>query len=57
MAGLQKRITVSTVGIIPGIDAMTEEGLKVNLAVSLITADPAQGPKLFLWKKYPIRTS
>ncbi|MBN2753787.1 MAG: 23S rRNA (adenine(2503)-C(2))-methyltransferase RlmN [Candidatus Goldbacteria bacterium] len=52
----QKRITVSTVGIIPGIEAMIEEGLKVNLAVSLITADTALRSKLVpMEKTYPIK--
>jgi len=52
----QKRITVSTVGIIPGIDALAEEGFKVNLAVSLITADPAERAKIVpMEKKYPIK--
>lgn len=31
----QRRITVSTVGVVPGIDAFAKEGLKVNLVLSL----------------------
>jgi len=31
----QRRITISTVGIIPGIERMTKEGLKVSLVLSL----------------------
>ncbi|TCD48376.1 23S rRNA (adenine(2503)-C(2))-methyltransferase RlmN [Chlorobium sp. N1] len=35
----QRRITISTVGIIPEIDRLAETGLKTKLAVSLHTAD------------------
>jgi 23S rRNA (adenine2503-C2)-methyltransferase len=35
------RITVSTVGVVPGIEALAEEGLGVHLAVSLHAADDA----------------
>ena len=35
------RITVSTVGVVPGIDALAAEGLGVHLAVSLHAADDA----------------
>ncbi len=31
----QRRITVSTVGVVPGIERFAEEGLQVNLALSL----------------------
>lgn len=34
----QRRITVSTAGIIPGIQKFTEEGFQVNLAISLHAA-------------------
>ncbi len=34
-----RQITVSTVGIVPGIDALAESGLKVHLAVSLHAPD------------------
>jgi 23S rRNA (adenine2503-C2)-methyltransferase len=35
------RITVSTVGVVPGIEALAEEGLGVHLAVSIHAADDA----------------
>lgn len=31
----QRRITISTVGVVPGIERFTQEGLKVNLVLSL----------------------
>jgi len=34
-----RRVTLSTVGLVPGIRRLTEEGLPVNLAVSLHAAD------------------
>ncbi len=34
-----RRITVSTCGVVPKIDALAEEGLPINLAVSLHAAD------------------
>jgi 23S rRNA (adenine2503-C2)-methyltransferase len=34
-----RQITVSTVGIVPGIDALTASGLNINLAVSLHAPD------------------
>lgn len=34
-----RQITISTVGIVPGIDALTASGLSVNLAVSLHASD------------------
>ncbi|KAB2954693.1 23S rRNA (adenine(2503)-C(2))-methyltransferase RlmN [Heliorestis acidaminivorans] len=37
----QRRITVSTAGIIPGIDRFTDEGWEVNLALSLHAVDEA----------------
>lgn len=36
-----RQITVSTVGIVPGIEALTASGLNVNLAVSLHAPDDA----------------
>lgn len=36
-----RQITVSTVGIVPGIDRLAAEGLRVNLAVSLHAPDDA----------------
>lgn len=38
MGFVQRRITLSTVGIVPGIDRLAEEGLHVNLAISLHAA-------------------
>jgi 23S rRNA (adenine2503-C2)-methyltransferase len=35
----QRHITVSTVGLVPGIDKLAAEGLQVNLAVSLHAPD------------------
>ena len=40
------QITVSTVGIVPGIDALTETGLPINLAVSLHAPDDAARARL-----------
>ncbi|QGG47982.1 23S rRNA (adenine(2503)-C(2))-methyltransferase RlmN [Heliorestis convoluta] len=37
----QRRITVSTAGVVPGIERFAEEGWEVNLALSLHTIDPA----------------
>jgi 23S rRNA (adenine2503-C2)-methyltransferase len=37
-----RHITVSTVGIVPGIDRLAEEGLQVTLAVSLHAATDAE---------------
>lgn len=36
-----RQVTVSTVGIVPGIDALTREGLNIHLAVSLHAPDDA----------------
>jgi 23S rRNA (adenine2503-C2)-methyltransferase len=41
-----RQITVSTVGIVPGIDALAESGLKVHLAVSLHAPDDATRSRL-----------
>jgi 23S rRNA (adenine2503-C2)-methyltransferase len=41
-----RQITVSTVGIVPGIDALADSGLKVHLAVSLHAPDDATRAKL-----------
>ena len=41
-----RQITVSTVGIVPGIGAMTEADLNINLAVSLHAPDDATRAKL-----------
>ncbi|MFA5264306.1 MAG: 23S rRNA (adenine(2503)-C(2))-methyltransferase RlmN [Opitutaceae bacterium] len=41
-----RQITVSTVGIVPGIDALAAEGLRLNLAVSLHAPDDATRARL-----------
>jgi 23S rRNA (adenine2503-C2)-methyltransferase len=41
-----RQVTVSTVGIVPGIDALTATGLNVNLAVSLHAPDDATRAQL-----------
>ncbi len=41
-----RQITVSTVGIVPGIDALAESGLNVHLAVSLHAPDDETRAKL-----------
>jgi 23S rRNA (adenine2503-C2)-methyltransferase len=41
-----RQITVSTVGIVPGIDALTASGLNINLAVSLHAPDDATRARL-----------
>jgi 23S rRNA (adenine2503-C2)-methyltransferase len=46
MAIAAKAITLSTVGIIPGIRRFTAEGLRVRLVVSLTSADPLQRREL-----------
>jgi 23S rRNA (adenine2503-C2)-methyltransferase len=48
-------VTVSTVGIVPGIDALTASGLNVNLAVSLHAPDDAtRSPLLPTGKRFAI---
>ncbi|MSU64175.1 MAG: 23S rRNA (adenine(2503)-C(2))-methyltransferase RlmN [Pedosphaera sp.] len=50
-----RQITVSTVGIVPGIDALTETGLNVHLAVSLHAPDDATRARLLpMGKRFPI---
>ncbi|MFN0067663.1 MAG: 23S rRNA (adenine(2503)-C(2))-methyltransferase RlmN [Limisphaerales bacterium] len=41
-----RQVTISTVGIVPGIDALTETGLNINLAVSLHAPDDATRARL-----------
>ena len=55
-AGLSaRRITVSTSGIIPGIERLTKEGLPVTLAISLHAADDDLRDRLVpVNKKYPL---
>jgi 23S rRNA (adenine2503-C2)-methyltransferase len=50
-----RQVTVSTVGIVPGIDALAAEGLKIHLAVSLHAADDATRARLLpVGRRYPI---
>ncbi|MBL9127439.1 MAG: 23S rRNA (adenine(2503)-C(2))-methyltransferase RlmN, partial [Verrucomicrobiales bacterium] len=50
-----RQITVSTVGIVPGIDALTELGWKIQLAVSLHASDDATRAALIpAGRRYPI---
>ncbi len=49
------KITVSTIGIIPVIRELAGSGLKINLAVSLVTANERQRATLIpMDKKYPL---
>jgi len=51
-----KKITVSTVGIVPGIYQLADSGLKVNLAISLHAADGEKRKKIIpIAKKYGIK--
>jgi 23S rRNA (adenine2503-C2)-methyltransferase len=54
--GLSARhVTVSTVGVVPGIRRLTHEALPVNLAVSLHAAnDPLRNSLVPLNKRYPL---
>ena len=50
-----RQITVSTVGIVPGIDALTASGLNIHLAVSLHAPDDATRARLLpMGKRFPI---
>jgi 23S rRNA (adenine2503-C2)-methyltransferase len=50
-----RQITVSTVGIVPGIDALTASDLNINLAVSLHAPDDATRARLLpMGKRFPI---
>lgn len=50
-----RQITISTVGIVPGIDALTEAGLNINLAVSLHAPDDDTRARLLpMGKRFPI---
>ena len=50
-----RQITMSTVGIIPGIDALTATGLNLHLAVSLHAPDDATRARLLpMGKRFPI---
>ncbi len=51
-----RRITLSTVGVVPGIRRLAGEGLQVNLAVSLHAPDDAlRGELVPLASRWPIR--
>lgn len=50
-----RRITISTCGIIPGIEKLSREGLQIELSVSLHAADDITRDKLVpINKKYPL---
>ncbi len=50
-----RRFTVSTVGIVPGIERFAAEGLQVNLAISLHAADDALRDRLVpMNRRYPV---
>jgi 23S rRNA (adenine2503-C2)-methyltransferase len=50
-----RQVTVSTVGIVPGINALTASGLNVNLAVSLHAPDDATRAQLLpMGKRFAI---
>jgi 23S rRNA (adenine2503-C2)-methyltransferase len=50
-----RRLTLSTVGIVPGIDRLAGEALPVNLAVSLHAADDALRDELVpINRRYPL---
>ncbi len=50
-----RQITVSTVGIVPGMDALTATGLNLHLAVSLHAPDDATRARLLpMGKRFPI---
>jgi len=51
-----RRITISTCGIIPGIQALISSGLKPELAVSIVSADEKKRSELFpAAHTYPLR--
>ena len=50
-----RRMTISTAGVVPGIERFTDEGIQVNLAISLHAADDELRTKLMpINKKWPI---
>lgn len=57
-AGLRlaaRRITISTCGIVPGIERLAKEGLQIELSVSLHAADNLKRDRLMpVNKKYPL---
>jgi len=51
-----RRITLSTCGIIPGIEALAKEGLQIELSISLHAADDKTRSQLIpVNKKYPLK--
>jgi 23S rRNA (adenine2503-C2)-methyltransferase len=51
-----RRITISTCGIIPGIKRLSQEGLQVELSVSLHSADDQARSKIVpINKRYPLK--
>jgi len=51
-----RRMTISTSGVIPGIQKLAEEGLQIELSVSLHAADDGLRSKLMpINKKYPLK--
>jgi 23S rRNA (adenine2503-C2)-methyltransferase len=51
----QRHITLSTVGIVPGIDRLAEEGLQVTLAISLHAAtDDLRDQLVPINRRYPL---
>ncbi len=51
----QRHITISTAGVVPGIERLAREGLQVTLAVSLHAADDRTRDQLVpLNRKYPL---
>ena len=52
-----RHITISTAGVVPGIDRFAKEGLQVNLAISLHAPDDVLRTRLMpIDKKWPIAT-
>jgi 23S rRNA (adenine2503-C2)-methyltransferase len=50
-----RRITISTCGIIPGIKRLAEEGLQIELSISLHAADDKTRSQIMpINKKYPL---
>ena len=53
-----RNMTISTCGIIPGIEKLTQLGLPINLAISLHAAEPELRTELMpVNKGFPFRTS
>ncbi len=53
----QRRMTVSTAGVVPGIEQLAHEGLKVKLAVSLnASTNDLRDQLMPINKRYPIET-